>query len=152
MLAGTLGGVSLLAAETVRRNLTVANSGLRHNWVTAVVAMPDGGWMVGTYGAGVMRLDKEGHFTAMEVAGGSAGELVVNPNAMLATAGHVFAGTLGQGLWVYTRATGRWRQWTRGLPSENVTAMVERDGEIYVGTENGLVRIAERALDAGGAR
>jgi ligand-binding sensor domain-containing protein len=41
---------------------------------------------------------------------------------------------------------------TAGLPSENVTAMAERGGEIYVGTENGLVRIAERALDEDGAR
>jgi ligand-binding sensor domain-containing protein len=149
MLAGTLGGVSVLASETVERNLTVANSGLRHNWVTAIVPMPDGGWMIGTYGAGVMRLEKDGDFTPME---GATREMVVNPNAMLATVGHVFAGTLGQGLWVYTRATGRWRKMTAGLPSENVTAMAERGGEIYVGTENGLVRIAERALDEDGAR
>lgn len=149
ILAGTLGGVSLLASEEVRRNLTVANSGLRHNWVTAVVPMEDGGWMVGTYGAGVMRLDKQGQFAPME---GATGEMVINPNAMLATTEHVFAGSLGQGLWAYTRATGRWKQMTDGLPSENVTAMVERDGEIYVGTENGLVRIAERAVDAAGAR
>jgi ligand-binding sensor domain-containing protein len=149
MLAGTLGGVSVLASETVERNLTVANSGLRHNWVTAIVPMPDGGWMIGTYGAGVMRLEKDGDFTPME---GATREMVVNPNAMLATVGHVFAGTRGQGLWVYTRATGRWRKMTAGLPSENVTAMAERGGEIYVGTENGLVRIAERALDEDGAR
>ncbi len=149
ILAGTLGGVSLLASETVERNLTVANSGLKHNWVTAILPMPDAGWMVGTYGAGVMRLEKDGQFTPME---GATREMVVNPNAMLATADHVFAGTLGQGLWVYTRATGRWKQMTAGLPSANVTAMVERGGEVYVGTENGLVRIAERAVDEGGAR
>jgi ligand-binding sensor domain-containing protein len=152
MLAGTLGGISLLEDEGVRRNLTVGNSGLRHNWVTAVVAMPDGGWMAGTYGAGVMRVDRDGGVTPMEGPefGGKGRELVVNPNAMLATREHVFAGTLGHGLWVWTRATGRWAQWTRRLPSENVTAMVERDGWVYVGTGNGLVRIAERALDGGG--
>ncbi|MGD0796172.1 MAG: hypothetical protein ABR910_00490 [Acidobacteriaceae bacterium] len=146
VLAGTLGGVSLLASETVERNLTVANSGLRHNWVTAIVPMPGGGWIVGTYGAGVMRLDKDGSFAPMQ---GVTRAMVVNPNAMLATAEHVFVGTLGQGLWVFTRATGRWRQMTEGLPSENITAFVERGGYVYVGTENGLVRIAERALDGG---
>jgi ligand-binding sensor domain-containing protein len=152
MLAGTLGGVSVLAAESVQRNMTVANSGLRHNWVTAVVPMPDGGWMVGTYGAGVMRMDKDGHFAPMDidVKTTKAGhETVINPNAMLATSDHVFAGSLGQGLWVYTRATDRWRQRTEGLPSGNVTALLEHQGEIYVGTENGLVRIAERAVDEG---
>jgi ligand-binding sensor domain-containing protein len=149
MLAGTLGGVSLLAAETVERNLTVANSSLRHNWVTAIVPMPDGGWMVGTYGAGVMKLQKDGRFEPME---GATREMVVNPNAIFATPEHVFAGTMGQGLWVYTRATLRWRQMTAGLPSANVTAMAERGGEIYVGTENGLVRIAEHALDEEAAR
>ena len=54
LLAGTLGGISLLDAQSVRRNLTAANSGLKHNWTTAIVAVEDG-WFVGTYGAGVMR-------------------------------------------------------------------------------------------------
>lgn len=148
ILAGTLGGVSDLVHESVLRNFTAANSGLKHNWVTAIV--PTGGsdledgWMVGTYGAGVMRLGKDGRFTPME---GGTREMVVNPNAMLATGAHVFVGTLGQGLWVWSRGTGRWRQILAGLPSENVTAFAEHSGEVYVGTENGLVRIAERLLD-----
>jgi ligand-binding sensor domain-containing protein len=148
VLAGTLGGVSDLVHESIRRNLTVSNSGLKHNWVTAIVpvsgAESESDWMVGTYGAGVMRLDKDGGFTAME---GVTREMVVNPNAMLATEMHVFVGTLGQGMWVWSRVTSRWRQITAGLPSENVTAFAEHSGEVYVGTENGLVRIAERLLD-----
>jgi len=144
VLAGTLGGVSELEQESVRRNLTVSNSGLKHNWVTAIVPVGDGAWIVGTYGAGVMRLDKDGRFTAMD---GATRAMDVNPNAMLATDAHIFAGTLGDGLWVWSRATGRWRQVTAGLPSENVTAIAARDGEVYVGTDNGLVRIAERLLD-----
>jgi ligand-binding sensor domain-containing protein len=146
LLAGTLGGVSELAEETVRRNMTTANSGLKHNWVTAIVPLGgrDDGWMVGTYGAGVMRLDAHGGFTAMD---GATRPMEINPNAMLATATHVFAGSLGNGLWVWSRASGQWRQVSAGLPSENVTALAEQAGEIYVGTENGLVRIAERSLD-----
>jgi ligand-binding sensor domain-containing protein len=148
ILAGTLGGVSVLEGEAVERNLTTSNSGLKHNWITAIVPIngPDaaGGWMVGTYGAGVMRLDKDGRFTAMD---GFTRSMIVNPNAMLATSNHVLAGTLGNGLWVWSRASGRWSQVTAGLPSENVTALAEHGGEIYVGTENGLVRIAEHLLD-----
>jgi ligand-binding sensor domain-containing protein len=144
VLAGTLGGVSELAQESVRRNLTVSNSGLKHNWVTAIVAEGAQSWMVGTYGAGVMRLDNAGGFSPME---GATRAMDVNPNAMLVTDSHIYAGTLGQGLWVWPRATGRWRQITAGLPSENVTALAARAGELYVGTDNGLVKIAEQMLD-----
>jgi ligand-binding sensor domain-containing protein len=34
-----------------------------------------------------------------------------------------------------------------GLPSLNVTALAARDGYIYIGTDNGLVRILERNLE-----
>jgi ligand-binding sensor domain-containing protein len=145
VLAGTLGGLSKLKHESIQQNLTVANSGLKHNWVTSIVPAgePDT-WFVGTYGAGVMRLDKDGQFNTME---GATRAMEINPNAMLATNAHIFAGTLGDGLWVWSRSQGRWRQITAGLPSENVTAIAEHGGEIYVGTENGLVKIAESALD-----
>jgi ligand-binding sensor domain-containing protein len=148
ILAGTLGGISVLAQEAVERNLTTTNSGLKHNWITAIVPLngskSEDTWMVGTYGAGVMQLNANGRFTGME---GATRQMVVNPNAMLSTADHIFAGTLGQGLWTWSRSTGRWKQVTAGLPSENVTALAEHQGEIYVGTENGLVRIAEHLLE-----
>ena len=147
LLAGTLGGVSLLSHDAVRRNLTVANSGLKHNWITAAlpagVGNTDGGYMVGTYGAGVMRLDASGHFSPMDLA---TRNMVINPNAMLGTSTHIFAGSLNQGLWSYSRAAQRWTQITSGLPSLNVTALAVRDGILYVGTQNGLVRIAESKL------
>jgi ligand-binding sensor domain-containing protein len=134
-----------LKHESVRRNLTVTNSGLKHNWVTAIVPSGDpGAWFVGTYGGGIMLLDKDGRFVPME---GATRDMDVSPNAMLATQSHIFAGTLGNGLWVWSRARGRWVQITAGLPSQNVTAIAEHGGEVYVGTENGLVRIAEHLLD-----
>lgn len=147
VLAGTLGGVSMLQHEAVVRNLTTSNSALKHNWVTAIVPLnvdAHSEWLVGTYGAGVMRMDGEGRLSAMD---GVTKPMVVNPNAMLVTSAHVFAGTLSDGLWVCSRSTGRWRQVVGGLPSLNVTALAERNGEVYVGTENGLVRIAESRLD-----
>jgi ligand-binding sensor domain-containing protein len=67
----------------------------------------------------------------------------VNPNAMLATARAVYAGSLSGGLYVYDRATGRWSNPTAGLPSRNVTALAARGGYIYAGTDNGLVRFPE---------
>lgn len=146
VLAGTLGGVSLLQDGVVRTNLTAANSGLKQNWITAIVPVSEdgeAGYFVGTYGAGVMRLDAAGHVSAMEGAT-RAGE--INPNAMLVTQRHVFAGTLGDGLLAYDRATQHWTRVTAGLPSLNITALAEREGELYVGSENGIVHIAESRL------
>jgi len=142
LLAGTLGGISLVQGQTVERNLTTANSGLKHNWTTAIVAVDDG-WFVGTYGGGVMRLDAAGDFTAMDNVGAPT---EINPNAMLVTARHVFAGSLGEGLLVYDRGGQRWSRVTAGLPSRNVTALAEHDGELYIGTDNGAVRIAEERI------
>jgi ligand-binding sensor domain-containing protein len=139
-LAGTLGGLSLLEHEAVQRNLTAANSGLKHNWITAIAPDAKDGWTVGTYGAGVMGISRDGRVRALTPG------FVVNPNAMLRTRQHVLVGSLGQGLWVESLANGRWTNVMRGLPSENVTAFAVREGIVYVGTENGLVKIAEESL------
>jgi ligand-binding sensor domain-containing protein len=142
LMVGTLGGLSVIGNGEVRANYTSGASGLKHNWITAVVPMGDE-WLVGTYGAGVMGLDRSGHFRSFEKA---TGDMVVNPNAMLVTPRHVLAGTLGNGLYVFDRETQRWTTVNDGLPSSNVTALAESNGYIYVGTDNGLVRIQEQKL------
>jgi ligand-binding sensor domain-containing protein len=58
----------------------------------------------------------------------------------------VLAGTLSKGLYVFNRATTRWSVVTDGLPSLTVTALAAGNGFIYVGTDNGLVRISEQNL------
>ena len=146
VLAGTLGGISLLNDGVVHGNLTAANSGLKQNWITAIVPVSDiteDNFFVGTYGSGVMQLDASGHITAME---GATRPSEINPNAMLVTTRHVFAGTLGDGLLVYDRTTRHWSSITAGLPSLNVTALAEHDDQLYVGTENGIVHITESRL------
>ena len=139
-LAGTLGGLSLLQHEAVTRNLTVANSGLKHNWITAIAADNRGGWDAGTYGAGIMQVGSDAGIHALTPP------FIVNPNAMLRTSTHLLAGTLDQGFWVESLSTGRWTHMSAGLPSESVTAFAERDGMLYIGTTNGLVRIPEQEL------
>ena len=143
LLAGTLGGLSILDTDNVTRNLTTATSALRHNWITAVVPIDDA-WFIGTYGAGVEHLGSDNHFEPTEatIAG-----VEVNPNAMLVTQDHVLAGTLGSGLLVYNRKTSRWRTISTGLPSLNVTAFASSGGTLYIGTDNGLVKIPEDRLD-----
>ena len=143
LLAGTLGGLSVLGQAEIPVNYTSGNSGLKHNWITAVVPVGEE-WMVGTYGAGILALDQAGHFRSFDKA---SGEIVVNPNAMLVTPRHVLAGTLGEGLYVYDRETQRWAAMRDGLPSLNVTALTRGGETIYVGTDNGLVRIQEQKLN-----
>lgn len=142
LMVGTLGGLSAVEKGFVRANYTAGNSALKQNWITAVVRVDDE-WMIGTYGGGVMALDAAGKFHAFEIA---TAPVEINPNAMLVTRDHVFAGTLGRGLFVYSREKQRWTPLTDGLPSLNVTALAEGSGSIYVGTDNGLVRIEERRL------
>src|SRR5207253_1686551 len=101
-LVGTLGGISILDGDRVGERYTTANSGLKHNWITAIVA-DDKEWLVGTYGAGVVRLTSDGQILPETAA------FEVNPNAMVSSATRVYAGTLGRGLYVYDRAAKRWR-------------------------------------------
>lgn len=142
LVAGTLGGLSLIDRGDVRRNYTAGNSALKHNWITAVVRLGDE-WMVGTYGGGVVGLDGSGNFRSYELA---TGTMEINANAMLVTPRYVLAGTLGKGLLVYDREKSRWSAITEGLPSLNITALAESEGNIYVGTDNGLLRVREEKL------
>jgi ligand-binding sensor domain-containing protein len=142
LLAGTLGGASLLEDDQVRVSYTTATSALKHNWITAAVPVGDE-WYLGTYGAGVVKMNAQGKF---ETNGDASRDLVINPNAMLATDRFVLAGTMGSGLYVMDRGTGRWKAISDGLPSRNVTALVAANGFVYVGTDNGLVRIPEQRL------
>ena len=142
LMAGTLGGLSQLQQGDVRVNYTTSSSNLKHNWITAV-ARVGSEWMVGTYGAGVLGLDAAGHFHTFETASGA---IEINPNAMLVRRDYVLAGSLGQGIYFYDRELGRWSVIREGLPSMNVTAFSWSNGYVYVGTDNGLVRIAEQKL------
>ena len=142
LLVGTLGGLSLVSGGEVQRNLTTANSGLRHNWITGL-APAGSDWLIGTYGAGILRLDAAGNVTAIDATRSGT---VVNPGAMLSDGRLVLAGTLGQGLLVGDASGTRWKSVTAGLPSLNVTALAIDKRVVYVGTDNGLVKISEDKL------
>jgi ligand-binding sensor domain-containing protein len=141
MLAGTLGGASLIDGGEIKASFTNANSGLRHNWITALAAV-GGDWFAGTYGAGVLRFDGtqwHGFPDLLE-------SFEVNPNALAVSDAAVYAGTLGRGLAIYNRASSRWAFHLVGLPSSNVSAVTAAGGYLYIGTDNGLVRVPERNL------
>lgn len=137
LLAGTLGGLSVIEDGLVRASFTTASSLLKQNWISAIVSLDDDVF-VGTYGGGIQRIAGGGEwFDFADVPSG----VVVNPNAMLSADGRVFAGTLERGLLVYDPASGRWTGFTAGLPSANVTALAASTGRLVVGTDNGVVTI-----------
>jgi hypothetical protein len=142
LLVGTLGGVSVVSGGIVRRNLTTGNSGLKANWITALMPL-DKDWLIGTYGAGIVRMNAEGNISPTEA---SRPGTVVNPGAMIATGGEVLAGTMGKGLLVSDATGTRWKTVTAGLPSLNVTALAVHGGVVYLGTDNGLLKIAADRL------
>ena len=182
LLAGTLGGLSVLDEGQVRMNSNpefgvvchpepavlsggrrisavvfcaqhpatncrdTANSGLKANWITALAQQVGDEWFVGSYGGGIFRLEASGRCEKFPDA---TGPFVVNPNAMLATAQRVYAGTMERGLYVYDRSLGRWSDVMAALPSPNVTALAVHNGDLYVGTDNGLIRIPEQNLTSG---
>jgi len=90
-----------------------------------------------------VRMDAEGNISPTEAA--QLGT-VVNPGAMIATGREVLAGTLGKGLLVGDVTGTRWKMVTAGLPSLNVTALAVHNGVVYLGTDNGLLKIAADRL------
>src|SRR6267378_4471151 len=142
LFAGTLGGLSVIDAGFVRANYTTSNSPLKQNWISAVVPF-GGGWFIGTYGGGVLQLDADGQWTDFP---DMPPHTVINPNAMLAVSNRILAGTLDRGLLVYDSVEHRWTPITAGLPSLNVTALAASDGRIFVGTDNGIVRMPMEGL------
>ena len=141
LLAGALGGLSVIEGGAVQTSHTTANSALRHNWINAIVELR-GDWYVGTYGAGVARLNDQGEWTLFAGMEG----VEINPGAMTVGAERLYAGTLDRGLLTYDPSRARWRFVTDGLPSLNITALEAHRGTLWVGTENGLVKVAEEAL------
>jgi ligand-binding sensor domain-containing protein len=142
VLAGTLGGLSVLDSGLVKASYTTSNSPLKHNWITAIVKR-DNGYFVGTYGAGVMHFDSTAHWDTFDDL---RAPLEINANAMVSTTGAVYAGTLDRGLAIYNASSGRWSFLTAGLPSKNVTAVEARAGMLYIGTDNGLVKVREASV------
>ena len=144
LVAGTLGGVSFFGDGMVKASYTTANSPLQQNWITGIAATVTNGCFLGTYGAGVIAIDQAGKWKAFPDMAASGVE--VNPNAMVATERAVYAGTLGKGLAVFDVERGTWTFVTEGLPSWNVTALGVSGATLYVGTDNGLVKVAESVL------
>ena len=98
-LAGTLGGLSILDGAMVKASFTTANSALKHNWITAIVRVNDD-WFVGTYGAGVLRMDSSRALASLRRSAREDRDQRERDGRRRSNA--VYAGTLDRGLAVYS--------------------------------------------------
>jgi ligand-binding sensor domain-containing protein len=135
---GTLGGISRVRGLNVLENWTQVDSGLKRNWVNALLTM-DRKLLVGTYGSGIQLRTESGDWMQFEAL---PQDFEVNPNALYTDGKFVFCGTLDRGFYVYDPANSIWKQFESSLPSPNVTAFAPASNSVLVGTVNGLLQIS----------
>lgn len=130
---GTLGGISVLESGRIERGYTAADSGLPHNWVTAMAA-GGGRLFIGTYGGGVASLDGTGKIKPLPGLGG----FEVNFNALHYAEPRLYIGTLKDGLKVYNVKRRAVEKLDVPLGSRNVTAILTVGERLYIGTTAGV--------------
>ncbi|MGI9055479.1 MAG: two-component regulator propeller domain-containing protein [Pyrinomonadaceae bacterium] len=136
LYAGTLGGLAEIENGRVTRTFKDSNSGLKTNWVTALVETNER-IFIGTYGGGIFELSPSGEIRSFE---SDAGKFVVNPNALFLDGKYLFAGTL-DGVKILDLQSQKWKTVRRYLPSETVMSIASDDDEtIYFATTNGLAK------------
>jgi ligand-binding sensor domain-containing protein len=118
---------------------TVSSGALPVDWVTALVPWGDG-VMAGTYHGGLALYEGERFRIVRESDGLPSGW--VNPHAIRRVGDEAWIGTLERGL--VAGRPGAWRHLTRadGLPSDDVTDVLEDRDAIWIATRGGLARIA----------
>ncbi len=155
LFVGTPSGLGALEGRRVRFAVVAGEGRLPHPWVTALAQAGDDELFVGTYGGGIAkRLPPRG--TSRTAAAGrfvpfvETEGLKINTGCLLALNGRVWAGSDGRGLWRLSRDGGRFERVDVALPSPRVTALVAHDGALWVGTDEGLTRIALGSDGSGG--
>ncbi len=118
------------------RRYSELNGRLPHSWVTALLAVGDEVW-AGTYDAGLVALS-DGRPARM-----LRPHAWVNFNALATTRDGVAVGTMEDGLLLWSRSSRSWRRLTTadGLPSSDVTAIVEVGETLWVGTRGGVASV-----------
>lgn len=134
---GTLGGISAVSRMQVVDNWTQMDSGLKRNWVNALMAV-NNRLFVGTYGSGIQARTASGEWIDFDPL---PKDFEVNPNALFYDGKFLFCGTLDRGFYVYDTRSDSWKQFRHNLPSMNVTAFAADSQYLYIGTDRGLLQL-----------
>jgi hypothetical protein len=147
LFVGTPSGLGALDGRRVRWRATGNEGHLPHPWVQALLAT-ERALYVGTYGGGLARRAR-----GRALADGASLEpfpetegVKTSAGALVEADGRVFAGTEGRGLWRLRADGSRFEALALPLPSPRVTALATRAGELWVGTDEGIVRVPLAAL------
>jgi hypothetical protein len=147
LFVGTPSGLGVLDGRRVRWRATGSDGRLPHPWVQALLLAEDGLY-VGTYGGGIARRPSDRGApdgTALEPFPETEG-MKIAAGGLLEAGGRLYAGTEGRGLLRLRRDRSRFEPLALPLPSPRVTALAARAGELWVGTEEGLLRLPLGAL------
>jgi ligand-binding sensor domain-containing protein len=153
LYVGTPSGLGALAGRRVLWRVTAGEGKLSHPWVSALLAQEDG-LLVGTWGGGLVQRHAGGRASAAASGEGGRWEafpetrgLAVSPGALASVEGRAWAGTDADGLWRQSRDRARFERVRAALPSARVTALLAEPGVLWVGTDQGVVRLPIEAAE-----
>jgi ligand-binding sensor domain-containing protein len=141
LLVGTPSGLGFVSDLKVRWRVASGEGKLPHPWVTAILPLQDG-VLLGTYGGGLTRrvgsMSDQGEWKPFPETAG----LKINTGCLVIAKsnGRIYAGTDGTGLFRLSLDGSRFERLKLSLPSKRITALLERDGLLYIGTDEGLTR------------
>ncbi len=139
LLVGTPSGLGYVEDLKVRWRVASGEGKLPHPWITAILPVEDG-VLIGTYGGGLTRrvgaMYDPGEWRPFNETEG----LKINTGCLVSANGRVYAGTDGAGLYRLSMDGTRFERLKLSLPSPRVTALFEKDGFLYIGTDEGLTR------------
>ena len=153
LYVGTPSGLGALAGRRVLWRVTAGEGKLSHPWVTSLLAQEDG-LLVGTWGGGLVQRHAGGRASAAASGDGGRWEafpetagLALSPGALVSVEGRAWAGTDADGLWRQSRDGSRFERVRAALPSARVTALLAEPGVLWLGTDQGVVRLPIEAAE-----
>jgi ligand-binding sensor domain-containing protein len=148
LFVGTPSGLGAIGDRRVRFRVAGGEGRLPHPWVTAL-ALSRGGLYVGTYGGGIVRRTASGVEAAVARVDGARYEpfvetegLKINTGCLVEAEGRLYAGTDGKGLYRISADGRAFEPVAAALPSRRITALLAVPGALYVGTDEGVARLA----------
>jgi ligand-binding sensor domain-containing protein len=142
LFVGTPSGLGAVDGRRVRWRATGSEGRLPHPWVQALLVTEDA-LFVGTYGGGIARRSR-----VRGMADGAALEpfpetegVKVSAGGLAEVEGRVYAATEGRGLWRLRPDGSRFEPLGLSLSSPRVTSLAARADALWVGTDEGLVRV-----------